>query len=138
MSTASKGSTPLNNPAPRKPVERRNRRKRGAQPGNLNALRHGFYSPRFNSHELTDLDSFPKRSLEGEIAMLRVIMRRTFELTAGIDDEQDTVQVLGALGVAALRVARLVQAQSALGNGELVSGELSLALNDVMQEWEQK
>jgi hypothetical protein len=138
MSTEAKGQSRPRNSAIPKQTSGRGRRKRGAQPGNLNALRHGFYSPRFNSHELTDLDISPQRSLEGEIAMLRVFMRRTLDLVDGMDDQDEMVRVLGALGVAALRVARLLQAQSALGNGELISGELSLALNEVMHEWGRK
>jgi hypothetical protein len=33
------------------------KRSRGAQPGNTNALKHGFYSKRFSQLELTDLET---------------------------------------------------------------------------------
>ena len=32
-------------------------RKRGAQPGNTNALKHGFYARAYRSGELNDLDA---------------------------------------------------------------------------------
>jgi len=66
------------------------KRGRGAQPGNLNALRHGFYSRYFRSIELADLDQL-SAGLESEIAMLRVQTRRFLEVleTAGeVDVDQ--------------------------------------------------
>ena len=50
-------------------------RKKGAQPGNTNALTHGFYSQFFAPGEITDLTSITA-DLTDEIAMLRVIIRR--------------------------------------------------------------
>jgi hypothetical protein len=55
------------------------KRKRGAQPGNTNALKHGFYSHRFNNLEISDLNTALSDGLTDEIALLRVIIRRVFE-----------------------------------------------------------
>lgn len=57
-------------------------RKRGAQPGNKNALRHGFYQTRFTSDESKRLDSQDSIDVQAEIALLRVcIDRLTAELS---------------------------------------------------------
>jgi hypothetical protein len=55
----------------------------GAQPGNTNALRHGFYSRRFCRAEKDDLQRNLLNNLDDEIALLRVAIRRVF-------DEADT------------------------------------------------
>jgi hypothetical protein len=53
-------------------------RNKGAQPGNTNALKHGFYSRFFKEGEVTDLSSLAP-DLTDEIAMLRVITRRLLD-----------------------------------------------------------
>jgi hypothetical protein len=46
---------------------------RGGQPGNTNALKHGFYSRRFRDIEFSDLDVITVADLQNEIAMMRVL-----------------------------------------------------------------
>jgi hypothetical protein len=67
-------------------------RKRGAQPGNLNALKHGFYSRSFLDLENTDLEAMLAQDLESEIAMLRVVVRRAFELSTAPDRSQSPLE----------------------------------------------
>ena len=67
-------------------------RKRGAQPGNLNALKHGFYSRNFLDLENTDLEAMLAQDLESEIAMLRVVVRRAFELSTAPDRSQSPLE----------------------------------------------
>jgi hypothetical protein len=55
-------------------------RKRGAQPGNTNAFRHGFYSPSFTSAEMRSLDSNVKGEFHDEINLARVNANRLAEL----------------------------------------------------------
>ena len=45
------------------------KRNRGAQPGNVNALKHGFYSQQFRNGELADLDSFEDTNLQDNTAV---------------------------------------------------------------------
>lgn len=52
---------------------------RGAQPGNKNALRHGFYANKFTQDENTRLDEQPITSMTAEIALLRVCLDRLAE-----------------------------------------------------------
>ena len=55
------------------------KRKRGGQPGNLNALKHGFYSRLFREPEIADLDTLAMLEsvgvddLRGEVVMMRPI-----------------------------------------------------------------
>jgi hypothetical protein len=75
---------------------------RGAQPGNNNALKHGFYSRKFKTQEAADLDALTSTGLQDEIAMIRVAIRRLFE-TASTDtptllDLANVVDVLTRAG----------------------------------------
>lgn len=57
----------------------KNTRKPGAQPGNKNALRHGFYSKRFTAEEQTRLDAQSPTDVQAEIALLRVCIDRLYD-----------------------------------------------------------
>ena len=50
---------------------------RGGQVGNTNALRHGFYASVFQPAELRRLEKFDKKEVDDEIALLRVLIKRT-------------------------------------------------------------
>ena len=58
------------------------RRKPGAQPGNKNALRHGFYQERFTANENKRLDKQDATDVLAEIALLRVCIDRLTEQLA--------------------------------------------------------
>lgn len=51
-------------------------RKPGAQPGNKNAEKHGFYSKQFTPEEQTRLEGTERHSIESEIDLLRVCIDR--------------------------------------------------------------
>lgn len=51
-------------------------RKQGGQPGNKNALRHGFYANRFTADENKRLDAQSPTDVTAEIALLRVCIDR--------------------------------------------------------------
>jgi hypothetical protein len=92
-------------------------RRRGAQPGNHNALKHGFYSRSFRNIEIQDLDVIAC-SLENEIAGLRVAGRRIFELANDIDDPMKAVATLNMFGSNCQRVARLLQVHATLSGAQ--------------------
>jgi len=103
----------LEKPKPHQMLPKPNiKRKSGGQPGNLNAFKHGFYSRRFRTLELSDLSTVLTDNLDDEIALLRVIMRRVFEL-ADTDAEtlDDWQMALSTLGAAATRVAGMLRIQ---------------------------
>ena len=52
------------------------RRKRGGQPGNTNALKHGFYTKNFSLAECQGLEATKEIVLADEITLLRVLIRR--------------------------------------------------------------
>ncbi len=77
------------------------KRKRGGQPGNLNALKHGFYSKHFQKTELQDLEE--ARDLQKVIGMMRVVTRRLLEMARGCKDMRELINVLSSLGLASTR-----------------------------------
>jgi hypothetical protein len=112
------------------------KRKRGGQPGNTNALKHGFYSHRFRNIELSDLDSALSDGLVDEIALLRVIIRRVFEYADTGDQDLDAwTRTLNTLGAASTRLAGLIRTQQVItGNGGDVVDVLSQAIGEVAHD----
>jgi hypothetical protein len=112
---------------------------RGAPKGNLNALKHGFYSRLFRADESNDLADNGCDSLEHEITLLRVMIRRTMQLADGIDDLKEATRVLNALGAAAGRLANLLRTQKSLKPSRTqVADEISIAIQQVNQELRRK
>ena len=104
------------------------KRKKGAQPGNLNALKHGFYSRQFQERELVDLEEIDAEGLENEIAMLRVMMRRLMEMVNNCDNLDQLNAVVGTLGMASSRLASMLRTESFLGKKQSVDDEISQGL----------
>jgi hypothetical protein len=111
-----------------------NNRKRGAQPGNLNALKHGFYSRQFRSRERVDLDTLLSLDLTDEIHLLRILMRRLLELSNDTEDLDECLAVLKATSVAAARLTGMLRVQKMLGQSGDISDFISQAIADVNQE----
>lgn len=110
-------------------------RRRGGQPGNINAIKHGRYARRVPiDHSPTSMAS----SLEEEINMLRTETRRLFELARQAGDIDQTIKVLGALGLASIRTSRLLRAQKELGNGDKVLAIITSALEAAVNDEERK
>lgn len=112
-------------------------RKRGGQPGNLNAYRHGFYSRHFKNDELRDIDSFMDEGLSQEIMLMRITAKRMMQLAEKIEDIDKQVNILGAVGLAATRLAGLLRVKSIISgdeNGE-AAGAVSEALNEALKKW---
>ena len=63
-----------------------NKKRPGGQPGNFNALKHGFYSARFSDLENSDLSEKLSSGLVDEISLLRVLLRRFFH---ALDDKEE-------------------------------------------------
>jgi hypothetical protein len=112
-------------------------RQRGAQPGNLNALKHGFYSRYFKTAEIEAVQCLPEGDLRQEIAALRVIIRRILQLSAGIDDVNTGLRLLSTLSAAAAQLSGLVKMQSLIQqNGS--EGSFEEALRQAIMEWHVK
>ncbi len=115
--------------------KKKDKRNRGGQPGNLNAFRHGFYSKIFKPLDAKDLEGILSTSLEDEITMLRIATQRAFELANQVNDIEQVIKALGALGLASIRTSRLLKVQKELGNGDQALSALSVAINEVLKEW---
>ena len=55
------------------------KKRRGAQPGNLNALKHGFYSRSFKELENSDLEAMLAQDLESEIVNVAILAANPLE-----------------------------------------------------------
>lgn len=108
-------------------------RKRGAQPGNKNALKHGFYSGRFKKIELDDLDVV-NAGVQDEIALLRISIRRLFEHVTdeGVDVET-WINYLNSISAALARLSILLKVQAGLGEDDQ-GAWLSAVLKDLNYE----
>ena len=112
------------------------KRKRGAQPGNSNAVKHGFYSHRFNALELKDLDTVLQDNLVDEIALVRVTIRRVFEYAdTEAESLADWEAALNTLGASSIRLAGLLRTQKLLtGSGGDVVSLISEAIGEISHE----
>jgi hypothetical protein len=109
---------------------------KGAQPGNLNALKHGVYSKRLKDLTPEELEQMAENGdLKQEIGMVRVVMRRVFDLVddaaTGESGLEGWASSLNALGTAATRLAGLLRTQQALTGG---SSEIAEALSQALRE----
>lgn len=96
----------------------------------------GFYANEFSTVELSDLDTMLETGLTNEIALLRVFTRRVAALANGVDDLEEAIYVLGALGMSSARLASLLRTQKLIGGDERsgILAALSQALSEVIQE----
>ncbi len=112
------------------------KRKPGAQPGNHNALKHGFYSSAFTQHERRLLTQLPNIDLAGEIELVRIANRRFLQSLQedGLPLDVDTqLAALRAVNLSAQSITSLLRAQALLSLAasdprlaELVTGLPSL------------
>ncbi len=96
-------------PNPTKPDTEK--KSRGGQPGNTNALKHGFYTKRFDEQEKEALDLLEDHlDLMSEIKTLRVVLDRALtRITGGLEVEDFTAlsSVIGGLSTTIGRLVRL-------------------------------
>jgi hypothetical protein len=113
------------------------KRPRGAPPGNLNALKHGFYSRQFRKLETADLDTMHEEGLESEINLLRIVTRRVFDMAAEIATLDEGYALLSVLSDASLRLATILRTQSILNGNNHEDNpwdQISRALSDAHEE----
>ena len=110
-------------------------RKKGAQPGNQNALKHGYYSRRFQKQELDDLDKIPPGVLS-EIALMRVSLRRLFECVADQPAEFDAwIKYLTTISASVAKLIVLLKVQASEGDNESdILGVFTGALKEITAE----
>jgi len=107
------------------------------QPGSSPPRRKGLYLDHFRAGELEALSQSPPGVSE-EIDLLRVLIRRVFETADSTAQTLDEwVDVLQALGMANIRLARLLRAQSMLdgSGGDGMAAALSAAISQVSRDF---
>lgn len=114
-------------------------RARGSPPGdNANARKHGFYSPVLEPEELADLVAFADDlSLDDEIALARVILRRLVALSQ-VNRDIDTIVKLASLALQATRtIARLLRDKRVICGeaADGIAGAIGQALDELSSEW---
>jgi hypothetical protein len=82
-------------------------KKRGAQQGNKNAFKHGFYSKYFSAFESKALSDIPMTDMSGEIGLLRVNIDRFMAAYAASLEGLDYAERLAGLRAITLAVGRL-------------------------------
>jgi uncharacterized protein YjcR len=109
------------------------KRNRGAQPGNQNALTHGFYSRKFKTIELNDLDTIDDTSgVEDEIKLLRIFMRRVSDQASTFTNLDQGMQFLRALSIATYTLSRLIKIRQSMG-GHSIEDILSRSMDDAIE-----
>jgi ASC-1-like (ASCH) protein len=83
-------------------------KKRGGQPGNQNAFKHGFYSKYFNAFESKALSEIPLTDMIGEIGLMRVNVDRFMQVYTSSLEKLDYEQRLSGLRAITLAVGRIV------------------------------
>jgi hypothetical protein len=114
------------------------KRTRGAQPGNSNALHHGFYSRKFKDLDVKDLEAM-SATIDDEIAALRVAARRIFEYAdqVGEQDPMDAVRAFSIFGSQVKTINGLLRTKAiAAGNAEDEVARAAIdAILEVAKEW---
>ncbi|MEW6028352.1 MAG: hypothetical protein ACOYZ8_10695 [Chloroflexota bacterium] len=102
-------------------------RKRGGQPNNKNAYKHGFYSKHFSNFESGALSEIPITDVSGEIDTLRVAIERVMEsYTASLKDMgiEKRLACLNGLAAAAGSIGGLTRIQAAVNKNAKEVSEL--------------
>jgi hypothetical protein len=112
--------------------------RRGAPPGNLNALKHGFYSRQFKKSDLAGLENCDFDGLKDEITIMRVYIRRLIQQSSDSPDLYETAGVLRILCLATANLTRLIKTQHLLiSDSDDPFRDLRQALEEISQEIEQ-
>jgi len=93
-----------------------------------------FYAKAFSPQELKALEGEAAEGLEGEIRMLRVVMRRVMTLASEAETLEEAQKTMAALGLAATRLASLLKAHEALGGENESMRLIDEAVNAVAEE----
>lgn len=106
------------------------KKKRGAQPGNKNALKHGFYTEAYKVDVSRLLDKLPIQDLSAEINLIRVLSDHYLDsLHAGSEplDRETKLTALRAVCLSMHTVARLQRLNT-----------MALIMNEKSDELEKK
>jgi hypothetical protein len=106
-------------------------KKRGAPKGNLNALKHGFYTSRFSRAELISVKKINPTSLKDEILIIRLLVRRLLDRAAEDLTIEQCYDNLRVACLAGLAITRMLKVEHTL-NGPV--DEMTLAINEALDQ----
>lgn len=112
------------------------KRKPGAQPGNKNALKHGFYSRKFSRDESERLDSQEATDVIAEINLLRVYVDRIAEhITIKDKPTEDDLKTLNTLALMTQAISTLTRTHYLVrGKESTVHDAILAALEEIRLE----
>ena len=113
------------------------KRKRGGQPGNLNALKHGFYAGGMTRDEVKGLAKIGE-GLMDEINLLRVFIRRVAELANQVEQKEELLGLLDTLGSAGVRLGSMLRTQRVYFErdpDEELRRMVTIGLAEAVEEW---
>lgn len=131
---------------PRKTKPKTKGKRPGAQPGNTNALRHGFYATAFTADQNKRLDDQKPDDVLSEIALLRVCIDNlqqelSFDGVYFVDDKGNTtrddhyLKAMNTLSNAVQSLATLVRTNHLIhGKGGSVNDAIQAALEELRLE----
>lgn len=99
--------------------------------------RPAFYEQAFKPADADDLEAAASHGLQDEVWLLRVYIRRVVEMAdaGGEPSLAQAILALDKLGIAAIRLAKLLMTQQALGKGQDdFAATLNQALDDVIAD----
>jgi len=88
----------------------------GGQIGNMNALKHGFYTRRIKKRDLSGVEDTNIKGLAEEIALIRIFTRRLVESADPSADLYELAGVLRTICLASATITRIIKAQAFLTN----------------------
>jgi hypothetical protein len=110
-------------------------RRRGAQPGNFNAVKHGFYARQFLTSDIQDLKKYKFEGLSEEIKLMRVYIRRVAESFSPDSTPAESLELLRIMTFATLCLTRLVRTQHLIcPEDDTFASSIQKALNEVRAE----
>jgi hypothetical protein len=112
------------------------KRKRGGQPGNHNALKHGFYARAMTKDEIDELSTIGV-GLVDEIILVRTIIRRVAILAKDEKDRHELEGLLDSLGAAGVRLGSMIRTQRMffdLTEKDQFNRDISTAIGEVLNE----
>lgn len=117
------------------PRQSHRKKRPGAPKGNLNALKHGFYSRRFQGAELDQLKVLSEPGLTNEIEMLRLVIRRVIDRIDDVESLEQLLRYLSTISLATAQLSRLLKTQRLLvGEVDDIERALQQAIHFLNQE----
>jgi hypothetical protein len=110
--------------------------RRGAPPGNSNALKHGFYTRRLKHTYLDGVESTDSSGLIEEIALIRVFTRRLIESIDFDGDPFTLAEILRTLCLASSTISRIIRTQFLLASsGTSLGNDIDEAIRQINEEF---